>query len=65
MTARLRFVVCLHEAGGLESGAKNSTSRFSTICIYFLGKDSAKYTTSLLKAGLIVSMQFSAFFNLV
>ena len=37
--------------GGLESSAKNSTSRFPTISIYFLEKDSAKYMTSLLKAG--------------
>ena len=51
MTAGLRFVVYLQEAGGLESSEKNSTSRFPTICIYFLEKDSAKYTTSLLKAG--------------
>ena len=50
MTAVLRFVV-VFTRGGLKLSAKNSTSRFPTICIYFLGKDSAKYPTSRLKAG--------------
>ena len=50
MIAGLRFVVCLQEAGWNQA-SKISTSRFPTICIYFLGKDSAKYTKSLLKAG--------------
>ena len=49
MTAVLRFVVCLQEAGWNQA-REISTSRFPTICIYFLGKDSAKYTKSLLKA---------------
>ena len=53
--------LCLHDSrveicvvltrGRLESSAKSLTSRFPTIGIYFLEKDSAKYTTSLLKAG--------------
>ena len=50
MTAGLSFVV-VFTRGGLKSSAKNSTSRFPTICISFLEKDSGKYTTSLLKAG--------------
>ena len=66
--------LCLHDrrveicgvftrAGGLESSVKISTSRFPTICIYFLGKYSAKYTKSLLKADWTGSLHFSAISN--
>ena len=67
----IRLRLCLHDSwveicrvftrGGLESSAKNSTSRFPTTRT--LKKDPAKYPTNLFNPGLTVYMHFLAFFN--
>ena len=51
MTAGLRFVV-VFTRGGLKSSAKNSTSRFPTICIYFFGKGFCKVHEEPFESGL-------------
>ena len=49
MTVGLRFVVCLQEAGWNQARRIQQTV-FPPSASTFWGKDSAKYTTSLLKA---------------
>ena len=56
-------ICCVFTRGGLESSAKNSTSRFPTTRTIFLKKHPAKYTTSLFNPGWTLYMHFSAFFN--
>ena len=62
MTAGLRFVVCLQEAGW-NLARRIQQAVFLPLVTFFFFKDPAKYVTSHFNPGWTVYMHFSAFFN--
>ena len=62
MTAVLRFLV-VFTRGGLKSSAKNSTSRFPTICISFLEKGFWKVHDEPFESGLYCFHSFCSIFQ--